>query len=216
MAVAGYLVHNDPDIRRLAVVTLERIAGFDALPSMLESCNDSHWSVRIAALQALGKIGGDRVIPDLLKALADPDSMVRKNAIMVLGDLRNVRTIPHLIKQLTDLEMSKYAFEALLKFSRTGLPWLHRILKGSFSLEVRERVIDLIGKIGDSKSVEPLLEMLEDPTPAIRLAAIDSLVFCFNSVPLKKLSRIKKFDANEEVKNKAELALKTLTMEKFF
>ncbi len=214
--VAGYLSHDDPDIRRLAVMTLERITGFDALPVLLEACNDLHWSVRIAALQALGKIGSDKIIPPLLKALADQDSMVRKNAILVLGDLRNVRTIPNLIRQLTDLEMSKYAFEALLKFGRTGLPWLHRALKGSYSTEVRERVVDLIGKIGDSKSVEPLLEMVEDSSPTIRLAAIDSLVFCFNSVPLKILSRLKKFDTNEEVKNKAELALKTLTMEKFF
>jgi HEAT repeat protein len=215
-AVAGYLTHDDPDIRRLAIMTLERIAGLDALPSMFEACSDPHWSVRIAALQALGKIGGDKVIPPLLNALADTDPMVRKNAILVLGNLRNIRTIPSLIRQLTDLEMSKYSFEALLKFGRTGLPWLHRVLKGSFSTEVRERVIDLIGKIGDSKSVESLLEMLEDSNPAIRLAAIDSLVFCFNSVPLKRLSQLKKLDASEEVKNKAELALKTLTMEKFF
>lgn len=182
----------------------------------MAASSDPHWSVRIAALQALGNIGGDDVLPALLSALADSDRMVRKNAILILGDLRNIKVIPNLVRQLTDMEMSKYAFEGLLKFGRMALPSLHRIMKGNYSLELRERVIDLVGKIGDRKSVDPLLEMLEDPIPSIRLASIDSLVFCYDSVPLKKLSHSKRFDLDEEVRSKADLALKTLIMEKFF
>ena len=78
------------------------------------------------------------------------------------------------------------------------------------------RLIDVIGKIGEKRSVKPLLRLLEDPVPAIRLAAIDALVFCFDGQLLKKLFQLKTFDPSVEVNVKADLALRTLTMEKFY
>lgn len=150
--VARYLTHRDQDIRRLAVTTLVRIAGPDALPAVLDACTDPHWGVRIAAQQALGKIGGDRVLLPLVQGLADPDPLVRKNAILVLGDLRNVEAIPDLVRFLPDAELGRHAFESLLKFGRTALPRLQRAVKDGHSAEIRERIIDLIGKIGDGKS----------------------------------------------------------------
>jgi HEAT repeat protein len=89
-------------------------------------------------------------------------------------------------------------------------------MKGEYRLEVRERVIDVIGKIGDMKSVEALMGILDDPHPSIRLAAIDSLIFCFDSVPLKKLTYVMRSDSDDEVRKKAQIALQILTMEKFF
>ncbi|HEY6007434.1 MAG TPA: HEAT repeat domain-containing protein [Geobacteraceae bacterium] len=211
-----YLQHADPDFRRLAVEALGNLGDQDSLNGVEASARDPHWSVRIAALHVLGNLGGVRELPILVAAMTDPDHMVRKHAIITLGNLRNATTVPELVKQLTDMEMSKYAFEALLGFGRSALPWLHRLMKKDYPLEVRERVIDLIGKVGDHKSVEPLMELLEDPSPVIRLAAIDSLAYCFDSVLLKKLVHVRKSDGHDEVRNRAELALKTFTMEKYF
>ncbi|MBI1922492.1 MAG: HEAT repeat domain-containing protein [Geobacter sp.] len=208
--VEGYLKHENPDLRRLAVQALVSMAGAGAAQFVLPVCADSHWSVRIAALQALRNVNGKNAIPRLLAALSDSDQMVRKNAILLLGEFRESSTIYDLVRLLTDSEMSRYAFDALLQFDRTALPWLHRIMKGNYSLEIRERVIDLIGKIGESKSVEPLRKMLDDDSPDIRLAAIDSLIFCCDSLTLKKLSYIKQHDNHEDVRNKAAIALKFL------
>jgi HEAT repeat protein len=213
---AGYLTHQDHDFRRLAVRVLEKIAGSDGFTFFAKACQDSHWSVRIAALLALGNTCGDRAIPRLTAALTDPDNLVRKNAIAILGDTRNLKAITPLVIQLADPEMGKFAFESLLKSGRSGLPWLHRVIKGDYQLEVREMVINLIGKIGSQKSIEPLLELLNDPHASIRLAAIDSLVCCYDTVPLKRLFHIKRFDLADEVRNRAELALKSLTIENFF
>ena len=213
--VTTYLQHPDPDIRRLAVELLGNLGDRQSLKGVETAAGDPHWSVRIAALHVLGKIGGALEIPLILAAMKDQDRMVRKHAIITLGELREVTTVPDLVRQLTDMEMSRYAFEALLKFGRMALPWLHRLMKKDFSLEVRERVIDLIGKIGERRSVEPLLGLLDDPSPVIRLATIDSLAFCFDSVPLKKLVQLKCSDTNVEVKERADLALKTFMMEKY-
>jgi HEAT repeat protein len=59
------------------------------------------------------------------------------------------------------------------------------------------------------------MELLDDPSPSIRLAAIDSLAFCFDSILLKKLTAVKKYDSDDEVRERAELAFKTFTMEKY-
>jgi len=210
-----YLGSPDPDIRRLAVETLGQLGDTNSIQAVESALGDSHWSVRVAALHVLGKLGGVREIPRLLESINDPDSMVRKHAILALGDVRSVSAIPTLVQLLADLEMSRHAFISLLKYGRQALPWLHRHMVRNYTTDVRVRLIDLIGKIGDRKSVEPLMELLEDPSPAIRLAAIDSLAFCFDGMLLKKLTSIKKHDGDEEVKERADLALKTLSMEKY-
>lgn len=214
---ARYLSHPDQDFRRLAIQVMENIAGNDALELFIAAAgHDPHWNVRIAALQTVGRTGGEEVIPVLINALADPDGMVRKNAMFILGDKKSFKAIPHLVKQLADPEIGRHACDALLKFGHKGLPWLHRIMKGNLQVDIRERVIDLIGKIGGRKSIEPLLELLCDPNDAIRLAVIDSLAFCIDTVPLKRLYHAKRNDPSEEVRSKAASALKSITMEKFF
>lgn len=210
-----YLVSPDPDIRRLAVDTLGTLGDTNSIEAVESALNDSHWGVRVAALHVLGKLGGIKEIPFLMEAIKDPDPMVRKHAILTLGDIRSVTAIPALVQQLADMEMSKHAFVSLLKFGRQGLPWLHRHMLKNYTVDIRVRLIDLIGKIGDRKSVEPLLELLNDPAPAIRLAAIDSMAFCFDGLLLKRLDSTSKNDPDNEVRDRAELALKTFTMERY-
>lgn len=210
-----YLSSSDPDIRRLAVETLGQLGDTNSIEAVESALSDSHWSVRVAVLHVLGKLGGVREIPLLLDAVHDTDIMVRKHAILALGDIRSVTAIPTLVQQLADMDMSRHAFIALLKFGRQALPWLHRHMLKSYTVDIRVRLIDLIGKIGDRKSVEHLMELLDDANPAIRLAAIDSLAFCFDGLLLRKLTTLKKHDADEEVKERADLALKTFSMEKY-
>lgn len=216
LITAKYLTSGDPDFRRLAVQVIAELSGIDGFHIYEESCRDPHWSVRIAALHAIGKTSGESSLPLLSCALSDSDSMVRKNAITILGDIKSPKAIALLVQQLADPAMGRHAFESLLKYGRHILPWLHRSMNGNYAVEIRERLIDLIGKIGDRKSIEPLLESLNDPHPAIKLAAIDSLVFCYDTVPLKRLFHIRRFDTSEEVKKRAAAALKSFSMETFF
>jgi HEAT repeat protein len=211
----NFLHHQDLDIRRMAVEVLGRFCDQDSLQGIEAVVHDPHWSVRISALKALEKIAGPREIQIIMDALNDNDYLVRKHAIITLGNLRDVKTISEIVKQLADDEMKEFACEAILNFGRSALPYLHRVMKKDGSVEIRERVIDLIGKIGESSSVVPLMELLEDTNPNIRLATIDSLAFCFDSVPLKKLIHTKNHDSSDEVKSRANLALKTFLLENY-
>ncbi len=210
-----YLNSTEPDLRRLAVEILGQLGDTNSLQAVESALADSHWSVRVAVLHVLGKLGGVREIPLLIEAMHDPDNMVRKNAILVLGDIRAVSAIPALVQQLADMEMSRHVFVSLLKFGRQALPWLHRHMLKNYTVDIRVRLIDLIGKIGDRRSVEPLMELLSDTNTTIRLAAIDSLAFCFDGMLLKTLTAVKKNDSDAEVRERAELALRTLSMEKY-
>lgn len=210
-----YLSSKDPDIRRLAVETLGKFGDASSLKAVETALKDSHWSVRVAALQVMGNLGGVWELPYLINAIDDPDNLVRKHAILALGNIRSHIAIPALVQQLDDMEMSKHAFCSLLNFGQQILPWLHRHIMKNYSTEIMVRLIDLIGKLGSRKSVEPLMELLDDPSPSIRLAAIDSLAFCFDGLLLKKLTAVKKYDSDDEVKERAGLALKTFTMEKY-
>ncbi|WP_162605162.1 HEAT repeat domain-containing protein [Geomonas oryzae] len=207
LVTGRYLQHDDPDIRRLAVYTLGELADRDSLKAVEDAVGDPHWSVRIAALRVLGKIGGGRELPLLLKGVNDADAMVRKHAITVLGELRNPVSVPELVALLEDPEVGKDAFEALVAFGRGGLPWLHRLMKKNDGAELRERVIDVIGKIADGKSVEPLLELLDDESEIVRLACIDAMCHCYDTLPLKRLIQVRKEDQSAEVRARAELAL---------
>lgn len=210
-----YLSSKDPDIRRLAVETLGKLGDASSLKAVESALKDSHWSVRVAALQVMGNLGGVWELPFLLNAIEDPDNLVRKHAILALGNIRSHIAIPALVQQLDDMEMSRHAFCSLLNFGQQILPWLHRHIMKNYTVEIRVRLIDLIGKFGSRKSVEPLMELLDDPSPSIRLATIDSLAFCFDGILLRKLTAVKKYDSDDEVKERAELALKTFTMEKY-
>ena len=215
LIITTFLNHQDLDIRRMAVEVLGRFCDQNSLQGVESVVNDPHWSVRITALKALEKMAAHHDIQIIVDALNDCDYLVRKQAIISLGALRDVKTISEIVKQLADNEMKEFACEAILNFGRSGLPFLHRFIKKDGSIEIRERVIDLIGKIGESSSVVPLMELLEDPHQGVRLATIDSLAFCFDSVPLKKLILIRNTDGNEEVKNRADLALKTFLLENY-
>jgi HEAT repeat protein len=216
LIASGYLHHADPDIRRLAIETLGIFADQNSLAEVKETLHDPHWSVRVAALQVLGQMGGDEALPLIIAAMEDNDYLVRKKAIMVLGEARNISSIPALIHKLIDNEMSRFAFESLLKFGFKLAPWLHAQLERNHPTDLRIRIIDLIGKIASQKSVGPLLKLLDDASPAIRLAAIDSLAFCYDSMPMKKLARIELSDSNDDVRERAGLALRTIMMEKYF
>ncbi|QWV92339.1 HEAT repeat domain-containing protein [Geomonas oryzisoli] len=210
-----YLKHADPDFRRLAVYTLGELADQESLKGVEDAVADPHWSVRIAALRVLGKIGGGRELPLLLKGVNDADAMVRKHAITVLGELRNPVTVPELVALLDDPEVGRQSFEALVAFGRAGLPWLHRLMKKNYKAELRERVIDVIGKIADRRSVDPLLELLDDESEIVRLAVIDALCHCYDSLPLKRLIQVRKDDASLEVRTRAELALKSFGQQEY-
>ncbi|HEX5773985.1 MAG TPA: HEAT repeat domain-containing protein, partial [Geomobilimonas sp.] len=194
--------HPDPDMRRL---TLHAVACLDttaALPAIFRAVDDPHWSVRIEALKLLAGIGGDEAVDALLMALDDSDVLVRKNVVAGLGKLGSMKAVVPLVNLLCDKEIGRGVFDALLAFGETALPELHsQAEKGS--LEVRERVIDLVGRQGSKTSLPVLRELANDSHPIIRLAVIHAFWNCHDSSVLSILSRMHDNDPDPDVRHAA-------------
>ncbi|GFE58556.1 HEAT repeat domain-containing protein [Geobacter sp. AOG1] len=194
--------HPDPDMRRLTLQALTSLDPGEALPAVFRAVNDPHWSVRIEALKLLTGIGGDEAVDCLLAALVDTDVLVRKNAVAGLGKLGSMKAVVPLVNLLCDKEVGRGAFDALLALGETALPELHAYA-GKGSLEVRERVIDLVGRYGSKSSIPVLGELANDSHPAIRLAVIHAFWNCHDSSVLPVLSRLHDNDPDPDVRHAA-------------
>ncbi|HWI40621.1 MAG TPA: HEAT repeat domain-containing protein, partial [Verrucomicrobiae bacterium] len=69
---------------------------------------------------------------------------------------------------------------------------------------------------GQQRSVPLLMSLLEDGDTLIRTSAIDSLLRCFDTAPLKRLGQMMKDDPDADVRSRARIAFKALTLDKFF
>lgn len=197
-----FTAHPDPDMRRL---TLQAVACLDtttALPAIFHAVDDPHWSVRIEALKLLAGFGGKQAVDILLTALDDPDVLVRKNAAAGLGKLGSVKAVVPLVNLLCDNEVGRGAFDALLALGETALPELHAQAENG-SLEVRERVIDLVGRQGSKTSLPVLRELANDSHPIIRLAVVHAFWNCHDSSVLPILSRMHGHDPDPDVRHAA-------------
>jgi HEAT repeat protein len=132
-AVVQALSDPAPEVRQaaaLAVAKLKWAAGAGAVASRLEMDRDVR--VRELAASSLGELGGTQWADALAQALAkDPSSRVRLNAAEALGKVEARGALDVLIAGLDD-------------------PDIH----------VREAVVVALGRLGDSRAVAPLEELL--------------------------------------------------------
>ena len=204
--------HPDPDMRRLALQALTGLNSSEALPALTSATADHHWSVRMEALRLLPRIDIKRAEDSLLAALDDTDILVRKSAVTGLGELGSLKAVVPLVNLLCDNEVGRVAFDALLTIGEAALPELHAYARSS-SLEVRERVIDVVGRLASTTSIPLLRELAADPHPAIRMAVIHAFWNCHDSSVLPILSHLNDNDPVPEVRHASMVVSKGLDVE---
>jgi len=200
-----YLHHSDSDLRRLALQALTVLSPATAFPHIVLMARDPHWSVRIEVLRSLAKTGGTQAAPYLLAALGDHDILVKKSAASFLGELRSLDAVGTLVTLLCNKEVGRQAFDALMMMGEGALPLLHESARRTDSLELRERIIDLVGRLGSPESIPLLLELLGDPSPVIRLAAVHSFWNCRDASVPARLAELRERDPDEGVRYAAKV-----------
>ncbi len=104
---------------------------------------------RLEAVKSLGDSKDPKAIEHLLGATADVDIRVKIKAIEYLGDLRATDATPILVQQLFLREVN---------------------------LGVKQKVLIALGKIGDPRGAEPIMEFLkrdlDEPTTGVALFAL--------------------------------------------
>lgn len=109
--------------------------------------------VHFDAAEALGLIGDPRAVGPLVKALWDPSLSVRWIAAEALGRVRDPQVVDHLADLL-----------------KAHLPYEDEPFR-----RVCEEAIKSLGRLGDMRAVEPLVEALASPVEELRHAAADAL-----------------------------------------
>lgn len=150
--------------RKKAAQALGKI-GKPALVPLIDALNSEVSDTREYAAMALGYMGDAKTVEPLIVALKDNYSSVRAQAAEALGKIRDPRAVKPLIDALKDdeKEVWKAAAQALIKIGKPAINSLRDALKDWHTeVEVRERVITILGEIGGTRTMELLIAALKD------------------------------------------------------
>lgn len=113
----------------------------------------------------------------LIRDLEAKEAEVRMNAAIDLGKLKNPRVVPPLIAALKDKDqhVPVLAEESLVALGPMAVEALTGALRNREEAN-RPVVARILGKIMDVRGIDPLMEAMEDPNPALAKEARDALL----------------------------------------
>ncbi|HZF17558.1 MAG TPA: HEAT repeat domain-containing protein [Steroidobacteraceae bacterium] len=164
--------------RRAAVEVLNEVGDARSIKNLLDAIKDDDWWVRSRAADALGKIGGPKVVDAVLQLIKDDDEDIRRSAIEILNQTKDERAISHLIEATKDKDwwVSERAVDALAEIgSKRAIPRLVEMLGSQTQGRSLPTVVRALGKLGDTKIIEPLFSVLQRPEKEVKLEAIQAL-----------------------------------------
>ena len=171
-------VNGAADAFRLGVYALARLKSYDALASSVLSPDGQprvHWWPVAYALQ---RIEDKRALPALLTLARSESAYARAFAVKGLGALRDPSAVPVLLP-LLDASASSTApgLEAIRAMGRIGdergEPPLTKLLyTRGLDPTVRAETLLALGDSAAAVSVDAFVDFLGDPSPTVRLAAL--------------------------------------------
>jgi hypothetical protein len=119
---------------------------------------------RVLALEERAKKGEQAAFDELTQVLSSDDSRyARQDAVYSLGRLHDIRVIEPLIKAMLSDEYCGVRSVAATMISEFGYRHEFAMALKDCHHSVRQEVARILGQIGDSRAVEPLIEALKDP-----------------------------------------------------
>jgi HEAT repeat protein len=175
-----------------------------AVDALLPDLNDPDWRVLRNAAQALGALKTPRAIQPLLEALKDRTATVRERAAVALGRIKDPDTIPALVEALVEQNghVNQGAYQAIKKFGRKAGPHLVEALKtmpsiylvellgeskyeaqtelfirlaGDSNPVMRQNALIPLGKTGDPRAIDFLLDILKHAEVETQIIAVQAL-----------------------------------------
>jgi HEAT repeat protein len=199
------LVHPSAAVRRLSVELLRERGRFEdwVTQAVRGRVSDEDIGVRAALSWYCSRWNSPEAVP-VARALAqDRDAGVRWTAVSSLGSLLSQDAVPDLIEALAD-ESSEVREEAKKSLERIR-----------FYHEEKKRWDDWYAGRGTDpgEGIRKLLEALDDASPAIRIAAIESLGTMKAKEALPRLVQLLKDARSEEIREAASRALARINRE---
>lgn len=194
--IQSALTDRDSNVRAAAAENLGKLGVVTAVPALLEAMEIQDLFLRFTILESLGQINVGVSVARLLAF--KEDRLLRKALVDCLSRVGDVSAVPFLIQCLSDdmKNVREAAVQSIYNLStqnREVLDRVHQIIAGNSalsesvidllqnsSLSLRRAAINLLGWLGDRRSVKYLLDRHEDPelqedvlSALVALGAID-------------------------------------------
>ena len=146
-----------------------------AVSRWLSDLGHRHWWARAEAVRALGLIEEPSALLPIMAGLNDGHDEVRAAAVDALGSFGNPCAIPALLAHVADGSRYQRArvVDALRRLGPTVTPALVEFARAK--PEQAPLALELLGLIGTSAAIEPLLEWCGDERGDVRSAALSAL-----------------------------------------
>jgi HEAT repeat protein len=128
---------------------------------------------------ALQRLADKRALPALLTLAREPDPYTRAFAVKGLAALKDPAALPVLMPLLSSGDRS-VLIETIRAVGRIGdpaaaAPLMKFIADANTDPHVRTEAVSALGSLHDPSTGDTLIDLLADPVPAIRIAALRSL-----------------------------------------
>ncbi len=167
--LAALLSADDPALRRRAAEELAEIKGFTPIAALAAALRDENKGVRDSALRSLSQIGSENVARAAVEYIADENIVTRNLAAELL------------------LKLKGQSVGALL-------PYLYDV-----NQDVRKFAVDILGLIGDEKTVAHIIPLLDDPDENVVVSAAEALGNIRSALAVPHLIRVFKLNDNAKV-----------------
>jgi hypothetical protein len=162
------LSHKNREVKLGAIEALGEIKDPRAVPLLIDLLKDESVEVRWAAAIALGEIGDRRAIQPLVTSLGDADRYARFGAAI---SLENLHWKPENDTEKAYFLLGKQDWDELGKMGEAAIKPLNQALRDSH-VDVRMKVMELIGHIGSEKGIHGMMRGLMDENPSVRWKAV--------------------------------------------
>lgn len=156
-------------VRARAAAALGQISDIRAVQPLLQALMDKEDEVRIAACLALGSFKDPHTFDEITNVLLDdPKIEVRQAAARSLGNTGHPAALPYLLEALHDsywwYEREYAASDLLSAIEKMGTVAVKPLIEALRDKEgtVRKFAATLLGRLGDSRAIEPLSLALYD------------------------------------------------------
>jgi len=168
------LKNKDKNTRLGIIEALTQIKDPRAVPALMKTLKDESSEVRWETAIALGEIGEQKAIEPLIYALKDHDKYVRYGAAFALA---KIGWKPADDEQKAFYFAGMQEWKAVELIGKSAIPALSHILNDRDS-NVRQKVIEILGEIGDPAATPALVRSLGDANSEVRWKAVLSSQRC--------------------------------------
>ena len=170
------LKSKDKKVRKLAAGKLGKI-GKPAVEPLVFAIRFDTGGAKSKVVEFVGSLTGQNKLKKKAEILEEENLVQKAEISKILGEIGDIRAVEPLanLLRINDDNINRNVENALVKFGNPSVDPLIKLLNNK-NLKTSCTAARILGKIGDKKALEPLVEKLKTGDVELKDAALDGLV----------------------------------------